>query len=282
MGKKIDLTGKKFGRLTVLGEAESRVRNNGKIAYYWKCRCDCGTEKEIEGRALREGTTVSCGCWRSEKAKANLIGQKFTYLTVLKEAGRDEWGSVIWLCKCDCGNYHKTLSKYLLNGDTTSCGCRRAEFLIRTHDIKQPIYDMSDTRLYRIWRGIKQRCLNPNSKSYKNYGGRGIDICLEWNDFENFYKWAIENGYEESLTIDRINNNGNYEPSNCRWVSRKIQGNNTRRNHYLTYKGITKTMSEWADICNIKYSTVRARINSYHWSIEKALETPVRISKVRR
>lgn len=273
-----DLTGQKFGRLTVIDEAPPRIRGDGCKVTYWNCECDCGTKKEICGYSLTRGETVSCGCWRKEKAKVDLIGKKFTNLTVIEEAGRNKDGRVIWLCKCDCGNYHKTLGKYLLEGSTTSCGCRRAKILadeaeaIKTHG-------MSNTKLYSVWSGMKRRCNNPNDDSYNNYGGRGIKVCEDWNKFENFYEWAINNGYSGELTIDRINVDGDYEPSNCRWADHKTQGNNTRRNHYLTYKGVTKTMSEWADISGISYYTLRGRINQYHWSVEKALETPVRKHK---
>ena len=275
MSRKIDLTGQKFGRLTVIDEAPPRIRGDGCKVTYWNCECECGTKKIIRGYSLTSGSTVSCGCWRKEKAKVNLLGKKFTYLTVIEEIGRDKNGRVIWLCKCDCGKLHKTLGKYLLNGDATSCGCRRLEILNKK--AKSNItHNMSNSRLYEIWIGMKGRCNNSNNKSYPNYGGRGITICKDWDKFENFYEWSINNGYSDDLTIDRINTDGNYEPSNCRWVNRKIQGNNTRRNHYLTYNGETKTMSEWADIKGIDYYTLRGRINNYHWSVEKALETPVR------
>lgn len=274
--KLIDLTGQKFGRLVAIEKAEPRVRPNGHKVNYWKCRCECGTEKEVDGPSLRNGTILSCGCWRKEKNKKVLVGQKFTFLTVIKEVGSNKYGRTIWLCKCDCGNYHETLGKYLLNGDATSCGCRRAKFLIGvTNDGNNAVHGMTGTRLYRIWCGMRQRCNNPKTICYKNYGGRGIKVCKEWEDFMTFYDWSMKNGYENSLTIDRIDVNGNYEPSNCRWVNQKVQNNNTRKNHYLTYKGITKTMSEWSDITGIPYYTLRGRINTYHWSTEEALETPV-------
>lgn len=204
--------------------------------------------------------------------KKDLTGLRFMYLLVLEYAGKNKDGRAKWLCKCDCGNYHTTLGKYLLNGDTTSCGCRRARILRETTE-RQTTHHMTGTRLYQIWSGIRGRCNNPNEECYPNYGGRGIKICDEWNsNFTTFYEWAINNGYKENLTIDRIDNNGDYNPNNCRWVDLKTQANNTRRNHYLTYKGETKSLAEWAEIKKINYSTLRARINTYHWSVEKALE----------
>lgn len=213
--------------------------------------------------------------------KKDLTGLRFMHLLVLEDAGTNKYGRAKWLCKCDCGNYHTTLGKYLLNGDATSCGCRRAKFLVNVTYRKQPVHGMSNTRIFQTWQGMRNRCNNPNDRAYRNYGGRGIKICKEWNDFMNFYHWAMANGYTDDLTIDRINNDGNYEPSNCRWADLKTQANNTRRNHYLTYKGKTKSMAEWADEKNIEYSTLRARINTYHWPVEKAIETPVRKFKRR-
>lgn len=214
--------------------------------------------------------------------RKDLTGLRFTRLLVINYAGNNKDGRATWLCKCDCGAYHTTLGKYLLDGSTTSCGCRRATFLKGVVGHKPPLHGMTNTRIYQIWQGMRNRCHNPREKAYKNYGGRGISICKEWDDFTNFYNWAMDNGYSKELTIDRIDSDGNYAPDNCRWADRKTQGNNTRRNHKLTYKGVTKTMSEWAESEGIEYSTLRARINSYHWSTEKAIETPVRKIKKRK
>lgn len=207
-------------------------------------------------------------------SKKDLLGFRFCRLVVIESAGTDKNGRAVWLCRCDCGNYHRTLGKYLLSGETTSCGCRRSEILKETTQ-KQTTHGKTNTRIYTIWQAIKNRCNNPNNKGYNNYGGRNIKMCIEWeNSFEAFYKWAIDNGYNDNLSIDRINTNAGYYPENCRWADGQTQANNTRRNHYLTYKGKTKTMAQWATIKNIKYSTLRARINTYKWTIEKALETP--------
>lgn len=135
-------------------------------------------------------------------------------------------------------------------------------------------HGMWGTSLYIRWKHIKQRCYNPNDSGYKNYGGRGIKVCEEWLDketgFKNFYNWSINNGYREDLSIDRINNDGNYEPTNCRWTTRKIQNNNTRHLHKITYKNETHTLIEWSEILGIKLTTLSARINTRHLPIEKA------------
>ena len=133
------------------------------------------------------------------------------------------------------------------------------------------------SRLYRIWSNMKNRCTNPNADNYLFYGGRGIKVCDEWrDDFIPFRDWAIANGYTDKLTLDRIDNDGNYEPSNCRWETHLHQCNNTRRNHLLTFQGETHTISEWARIVGMRPDTLERRINHRGWSVEKALTTRVR------
>lgn len=142
---------------------------------------------------------------------------------------------------------------------------------------KRPRHGKSSTALCRVWYEIRKRCTNKNYKHFNHYGGRGITMCNEWWDsFQAFYDWSVSNGYKEGLTLDRIDVNGNYCPDNCRWVNRKVQANNTRSNHYITFNGETHTMSEWAEITGISYSTLRSRINLYKWDINKALTIPVK------
>lgn len=133
---------------------------------------------------------------------------------------------------------------------------------------------MSYTRIYKTWMGIKGRCLYEKDSQYMHYGGRGIKICDEWlHSFDAFYQWAKNSGYNDSLTIDRINANGNYEPSNCRWVDRKTQANNRTNNNVITYHNESHTLSEWAEILDINYSTLSARLNKYKWPVELAFST---------
>lgn len=135
-------------------------------------------------------------------------------------------------------------------------------------------HGMEGTRLYKIWDRMKQRCRNPNNTNYKHYGERGIEVCEDWNDFSNFMNWSYENGYNESLSIDRIDVNGNYCPDNCRWVSQKEQNNNKRNNHYLTFGGRTLTLAEWGDATGILPATIQHRIARDGWSVEDALTIP--------
>ena len=136
-------------------------------------------------------------------------------------------------------------------------------------------HGMSGDRTHHIWSGLKQRCTNPKAKDYPNYGGRGIEVCHEWLDsFEAFRDWALANGYQDDLTIDRIDVDGNYEPDNCRWISNKEQQRNRKSNHFLTLNGKTHTIAEWAEITGRGWGTIKARLNR-GWTTERALTEPV-------
>lgn len=204
----------------------------------------------------------------------DLTGKKFYYLLVLNKTRKDKNGHWYWKCKCDCGNIKEILGSHLIQGNVKSCGCynsKRASKFCKDKTI------IPNKRIMYIWQSMKQRCYNQKSISYKNYGAKGIKICDEWkNNPKLFYNWAIENGYNEKAkygecTIDRIDVNGNYEPSNCRWIPMNKQVLNTSKNHYLELNEEKYTVYEWSIITGIKSSTILQRINKYHWSVKRAL-----------
>lgn len=209
----------------------------------------------------------------------DLTGQRFGRLTVVSLAGWTTDRRAKWLCQCDCGRYHIVRGSHLQSGNVQSCGCYRKEILNSFLQYRISKTDRhSKTRLYVIWQGMRMRCNNPNNDHYDSYGGRGIQVCEAWNDWETFYKWAMEHGYSEDLTIDRIDVNGNYEPKNCRWVNYTVQANNTTRNIRYSFQGESHTISEWAEIKRISPRTLRGRLLR-GWPIERALTEPVKHSK---
>lgn len=269
MGQKLkDLTGIRFGKLTVINYAGYNVRKTGRKYHKWDCFCDCGNKKTVESRMLLSGHTQSCGCM------------------------------------------HKNPPPPIKHG-------------------------MTDTRLYAVYKAMKQRCCNPNDKSYKNYGGRGITICDKWlgeDGFMNFYHWSIKNGYDENAprgecTIDRIDNDSGYSPDNCRWVDSKVQAMNKQttarfyiegeklnlieisnkygidynilrgriytnkdtieravfdehiRDTLLTCDGITLPLKEWCKITGISLSAMHQRIGIHKWTHERAIKTPMKKPK---
>ena len=187
--------------------------------------------------------------------RMELIGQRFGKLTVLKFAYIKS-GNSFWICQCDCENTITTQGSSLKSGHTLSCGCYQKT----AASIAKKTHGMTKTRLYRIYRHMKERCYSPSCRYYADYGGRRIHICNEWlDDFMNFYSWAINNGYSENLSIDRIDNNKGYFPNNCRWVTAQVQCNNRRSNIYLEYLGESKTLADWARMLGIKYSSLVGR-----------------------
>lgn len=207
MWKIIDLSGRRFGRLTVVHREENGKGREPR----WRVRCKCGKEKVVHGRNLRKGRTRSCGCLNAE-----MSGERWREL--FSTHGRSKDG------------------------------------------------------IYRIWQGMKNRCLNPQNKHYKDYGGRGIRVCKRWLKFENFFQDMGEK--PKRMTLDRRDNDGNYEPENCRWATRKTQQRNTRATRMIRFNGEVLPLPTWAEKYGINGETLRSRLNR-GWPIKKAVTEPV-------
>lgn len=202
----IDLTGMKFGRLTVISRGEDAINKNGRHRARWNCVCDCGKNVLVYGDNLRDGKSTSCGC----------------------------------------------ITKEVLSS-------------------RQKTHGDSNKHLYWAWKSIKARCYNKNTRYYNYYGGRGIQMCDEWkNSYEAFRDWAYTSGYTQGLSIDRIDNDDNYSPANCRWVTRDVQANNKRNNIMVEHEGITHNVTEWCNLLGLKAKTIFTRIYAGH-SPEEAI-----------
>jgi hypothetical protein len=201
----------------------------------------------------------------------DLTKQKFNNLTVIKFSHRKN-EKYFWLCKCDCGNETIVEAYRLTRGLTKSCGCLRI-----TSNTKHGAYNK---KIYQLYYSMLHRCYNSKDKDYKHYGQKGIIVCKEWkNSFVEFFKWAMLNGYQEDLSIDRIDSNGNYEPSNCRWVTLKEQARNKKNIKKVTYKEKEYYISDLAKEFNINRNTLNSRLIA-GWSIEKALTKQKKINEV--
>lgn len=292
-----DLTGKRFGRLTVIYREENSKSGNSM----WKCKCDCGNETVVPACRLRSGKTKSCGCFRKEfhqvkgsskkktlqknkktiletkyKPYKDISGQRFGRLTVIRylDITERKKKNKNWLCRCDCGEYTTANASILKCGTKKSCGCLAIENSRRPRK-----HGMSKTRIWNIYQGMVKRCNNKEEPAYKDYGGRGITICDEWTGnegMEKFFDWAFKNGYKDDLEIDRIDVNGNYEPSNCRWATPSQQSRNKRNNIRIEYNGRIQTLPDWCDELGLEYNMIYLRYKR-GWSTDRMFTQPKRI-----
>lgn len=199
----------------------------------------------------------------------DLVGKKFGYLTVESLYGRKN-RALYWNCRCICGKTSIVQGRKLRDGLIKSCGCMRKNEI----SARNTKHGFHGEKLYATWKSIKQRCYNKNSHCYKDYGGRGIEMCCEWREnYSSFRKWALANGYKEGLTIERIDVNGNYSPGNCTWIPLGAQAMNRRTSHYITVCGERMTITQASKKYGINRGTLSARINRSGWDEEKAALT---------
>lgn len=197
----------------------------------------------------------------------DITGKKFGRLTVIEDSGQRKYGSVIWVCSCDCGKTVFVDGYSLRTGRKKSCGCYKG-----TGNLK---HGMSKTRLYRIWESMLTRCENKANVSYRLYGAKGVTVCDEWHKFQPFAEWALSNGYEDSLSIDRIDNSKGYSPDNCRWANLSEQANNRSCTIIIEKDGESKPLATWCKELGLSYALVYNRIHKMGWSFDRAISEPV-------
>ena len=268
-GPKVDVAGfvgKTFGKLTIK-EIVSGDSLNTAIA---RCVCECGNEDVFKLQAVVRGNNVQCRERKNHLHFLDLLGQRFGRLTAIERCEfpnlRPKWR---WRCLCDCGNEVFVSTTDLNSGHTLSCGCLRKERISESHTT----HGFSKTKLYRVWKGISCRCENQNQKSFKSYGGRGIQMCETWRkSFPEFRRWALENGYEEGLSIERIDVDGDYCPENCTWISMKEQAQNKRNTVYVDVNGESVAACKIANESGSDPRLVSRRLRD-GWDVDKAIST---------
>lgn len=197
---------------------------------------------------------------------ANLADQQFGDWTALEYRSNPSR----WLCRCKCGTEREVFSGNLMRGLSKGCGCNQKKL----QSERMKTHGEAKTKLYGVWCTMRNRCYNKNTKSYVDYGAKGVRVCDEWNTrYEFFRDWSLANGYKEGLEIDRIDYEGDYTPENCRWVTRKVNANNKRGNIYLTISGVTKTLPQWSEQYGVNKGTVRTRLK-LGWPVDESLFVP--------
>lgn len=249
----IDITGQKFAKLTAI----RKDHRDTKYGWVWLFKCDCGNEILRYSFAVKGLHIKSCGCLSSP----DITGKKFGKLTVLNKHHKNKQNSWVCQCKCDCGNTTYVTVSNLNAGNVKSCGC-----IVGKSNIK---HGLCESKIYKKHRGMKERCFNKKCSSYKNYGGRGIIMCDEWrNDFMSFYNWAMDNGYKEGLSLERIDVNGNYCPENCTWIPLREQGKNKRSNIRIKFMGKEYILADLSKNYSIPYEDLH-RIYCQEKDVEK-------------
>ena len=277
--------GDRFGRLIVKGSAESKFDSRGQAVRRWLMLCDCGVEKIVAHSNLRNGSTMSCGCV-SRRHDSVVVGARFERWTVLREAPPALVGSrkrkiSCWVVRCDCGTERTVHANSLVVGGTRSCGCLRAE-LSRSRTKHGGAHADAVSHEYASWMGAKGRCFNKSNPKYPSYGGRGITVCERWLGEQGFANFLTDMGRRPGLdySLDRFpDNDGNYEPGNCRWATRKEQARNRRDSRRLSVEGVCLTIAEWAEKLEVPVGKIHARLNR-GWSADRALGIVVSVWSV--
>ena len=206
-------------------------------------------------------------------------GDRYGRLTVVEEVEQDGYLRR-FVCLCKCGTTTTAVLQRLRNGTKHSCGCLHKESSAANGRANPAVtHSRSDQPIYNTWRGMLGRCKHRSNRFYHNYGGRGISVCDEWQDAATFIKWAFENGWKEGLQIDRVDNDGNYCPGNCRFVTRKQNCRNARHNIMITFGQTTQSLAAWAEQYGLHQKTLNNRIYRYGWTVEQALSLPLRQGK---
>lgn len=253
----------------------------------WLCKCDCGNICASTAPVLKSGGKTSCGRdtqnRRRATVSAKMVGKRFGMLEILERCGSTDDGRALWLCRCDCGN-ELVVPTNIIKGKK-HCGCQTKRLMseaskgrLRKNGFK--IHGDSNSRLYRVFISMIDRCEREGHVQYANYGGRGIKVCEEWrHDYSAFRKWALANGYDEGAargecTIDRIDPDGDYSPTNCRFIDMRAQQNNKRNNRLVTMDGKTQSVAQWCRELGLNSKTVNSRIH-IGWEPVDALTKPI-------
>lgn len=263
--------GKKINMLTIIdlfrGEKENGYRT--KVL----CQCECGKKNYYPFSIIKRGSYISCGCYQDFNFERDYQGKKYHNIEILELINKD---TKMVKCKCHCGQIFQTKLINITKKKRYVIGCPKC------NDGKNLLYNIKKSEeevngnLRHLFSSIKQRCYNQNNEAYKNYGGRGIKVCDEWlNDTTKFISWSLDNGYEKGLEIDRIDVNGNYEPSNCRWVSRIINANNKRNNIKYIFNNKEMSIKEISELVKIPITTLKSRLKK-GMSIDEAIIIPKR------
>ncbi len=258
----VDITGERYGKLYVESYAGKKGDQNA-----WNCKCDCGNNVVVCTHYLTSGKTKSCGCLRKEnKGKfQDITGYENEDIIVVSLFGKKS-GKIYWNCKCKhCGKINQSAASNIKKNEAT-CKCIHKKRIGESNSMAG-----RKTKIYSKWIGMKSRCFNQKMRSYKDYGERGITICEEWLDFDNFYKWSLENGYKDGYSIERKDVNGNYCPNNCCWIPLENQAKNKRNTLYIEINNERKRLKEWCEIYGVNYKTVYQRIYKYDMSPLEAL-----------